>query len=190
MKILWTGSDVMYMLRYPPFTSIGFKLKIFVMRIMVKLMSPFIQEHYVVSENLKDGLYLFGIKNVKVDQTILLHINIYDKVKHNGINVYYYLPCGKNNTKFIEWLYGYDIIQYAMIKFPEYNWIRLDGSADMSEVFPIMDFYVRPNRHDGRARLRLECEINKIPYYWSQENPDLEKLCETLTQAVDNKNVY
>ena len=190
MKILWTGSDVMYMLRYPPFTSIGFKLKIFVMRIMVKLMSPFIQEHYAVSENLKDELYLFGIKNVKVDQTILLHRNIYDKVKHNGINVYYYLPCGKNNTKFIEWLYGYDIIQYAMIKFPEYNWIRLDGSADMSEVFPIMDFYVRPNRHDGRARLRLECEINKIPYYWSQENPDLEKLCETLTQAVDNKNVY
>ena len=182
MIVLWTGTDTMLLLKYPPFISIGFKLKIFAMRIMVKLMSPFIQEHVVVSDNLKDELNMFGITNVKPFESILVKTDNYGKQEHDGVNVYYYLPKGKKNTKFIEWLYGYDIIQKAMIRFPEYNWVRLDGSADMSKEFPVMDFYARPNRHDGCARLKMECEYNNVPYYWSQENPNLEELCEKLRQ--------
>jgi len=185
MKILWTGSDTMYLVRYPPFIRFRFKVKIFVMRIVVRLMLPFVQEHYINHEILRKDLSRFGILKVKVNDWNKHNSNLgypepFEKRKHDGVNVYYYLPSGKNNTKFIEWLYGYDIIKKAIVLFPQYNWVRLDGTNDMSKEFPIMDFYVRPNRHDASSRLSRECEINSIQYYWSQENPDMEELCKRL----------
>ena len=124
----------------------------------------------------------FGIYNIKILHDPLLHPTAYGKKKHKGFNVYYFFPKGKKNPKFIEWLYGYDVIQELQKRITNVNWIRLDGSNDMSKGFPIMDFYIRPNRHDGASRLRQECEINNIPYYWSQENPDIEEICKLLKQ--------
>jgi len=154
---------------------------------MVKLILPFVQEHYIDHDNLRKDLNKFGIYNIKVHNDHLQHPIPYTKKAHKGFNVYYFLPAGKKNIKFIEWLYGYDIIQVLMKQIDNVNWIRLDGSNNMSKEFPIMDFYIRPNRHDGASRLKQECEINNIPYYWSYENPNMENIIELIENEFNNK---
>ena len=188
MKILWTGSDVMYLLRYPPFISFGFKLKIFCMRIVVKMILPFVQEHYANSQHLIGELEQFGISNIKPYNSELKHPNKYPKKKHDGINIYYYRPYGKKNPDFIDWLYGYDIIVKLGTRYQQFCWIRLNGLEDMEKVFPIMDFYVRPNRHDGSSRLRRECEINDIPYYWSHESPCFDDICAVIEKLFGDED--
>ena len=46
------------------------------------------------------------------------------------------------------------------------NWIVVDGTQDMAKVYPIVDFYYRPTRHDGSPYMIRECRANNIPYYW------------------------
>ena len=72
-------------------------------------------------------------------------------------------------------LAGYDIyliLRYALSGLV--NWIVVNGSSDMSKIYPIVDFYLRPNRHDGMPCMVRECLENLIPYYWSFEKPDIQ----------------
>jgi hypothetical protein len=62
------------------------------------------------------------------------------------------------------------------------NFIKVDGSQDMSKIYPITDFYLRPNRHDGSSRMIRECEINEIPYYHSTKKPDIFDITVKLKQ--------
>lgn len=188
MKLLWTGTDVYLQNNYPYKSGLKFKIRTFFERIMVKLFEPFIQEHYVVSEHLIPELSKHAKKPIKVrydfaDSSVPTNeclacsrINwIYPKTPHEGFNVLYYRP-KKKNQKFIDWLYGYDIIEKLKSHYSSINFIEVDGSQDMFEIFPIVDFYLRPNRHDGNPRLIVECENNKIPFYWSKGDPDIVEI--------------
>ncbi len=105
----------------------------------------------------------------------------YKKKDHAGFNVLFYHPKNKPQ-RFTDWLYGYDIIWKLIIQPPLKNLsvYEVDGSEDMSEIFPVIDFCVRPNRHDGNPRMIRECEIQGIPYYWTTSNPSFEDLIELI----------
>jgi hypothetical protein len=43
----------------------------------------------------------------------------------------------------------------------------------MDDIYPLIDFYLRPNRHDGDPRMVRECIENGIPYYHSKSDPSV-----------------
>ena len=136
-------------------------------------MLDFIVDEYQVDHAvLISDLRKFGIKGrIKVTPAELWYTEPLEKQAHAGFNVLYYWSGDKNNPKLWRWIYGYDIYLELKSRLPFVNFILVDGTQDMTQVFPIIDFYLRPNRHDGSARLRRECEIQNIPYYWSQSDP-------------------
>ncbi len=184
MKVIWTGSDSLFLIMYPPGTRFRFRLKIFVMRRFTKILDYFAEEHYVDSPNLKDNLLKFGIKKpIKIVPDNLKYSTPVKKKKHNDFNILYYYPSHrKKNVEFVKWLYGYDIYSKIKQRLHGVNWIVVDGKQDMSKIFPIIDFYLRPNRHDGASRLRQECELNNIPYYWTQSNPSVNDAIEEINK--------
>ncbi len=150
----------------------------------MRLINLFIQEHYVDHKLLGFHLQEFGFKQpIFIHQDSLWHPRPYPKREHAGFNILYYYPRNKKNKHFIDWLYGRDIYLELKQRLDGINWIVVDGSFDMREVFPIVDFYLRPTRHDGSSRLRRECEINKIPLYWSQQDPDIEEIIEEIEKC-------
>ena len=168
MKLVWTGTDVLYQLQYPPYIRFRFKVKIFFERIITRLIQPFLEGNSAVSENLKEELEGLGYKKITVSQIPAVYNKKYPKVKHEGYNVLYYIPKGKKNQKFIEWLYGWDLMLGYKTLNPTHNIIEVNGdsSVDMSKIYPIIDLYYRPTRHDGMPRMILECKIQEIPYIW------------------------
>ena len=178
MDLVWVGTDVLFMNKYPKGTRYRFRIKIFAFRVLVKILDRFfICRNWVVSDHLSEEL------NLK-RPTMLIeyprsspdyqHLQKYPKAKHEGFNVVYYFPGGRKNPKFFQWLYGWDI--YSLIKKHfdhKINWIIVDGSHDMSKIYPVTDFLLRCNRHDGMPMMVRECQANKIPYYWSKENPSI-----------------
>ena len=169
MKLMWTGSDVLYQLQYPPFIRFRFKVKIFFERIITRLIQPFLECNVAVSDNLERELRELGYKNIKVHPDPVKYLKKYPKIAHEGYNVLYYIPKGKKNQKFIEWLYGWDLmLEYKALN-STHNIIVVNGDADMSKIYPIIDLYYRPTRHDGMPRMILECRMQEIEYYWSYD---------------------
>ena len=172
MKLVWTGSDVLYQLQYPPFIRFRFRVKIFFERIITRLIQPFLECNVAVSDNLERELRELGYKNIKVHPDpcsllcgqcdLTLHKGKHKKIKHEGYNVLYYIPKGKKNQKFIEWLYGWDLMLGYKTLNPTHNIIEVNGDSDMSKIYPIIDLYYRPTRHDGMPRMILECKIQEI----------------------------
>ena len=110
----------------------------------------------------------------------------YGKKKHDGFNILLYMPASKNK-EFTHWLYGYDIYETLRDALgSRVNWIIVDGSQDMSGIYPIVDFYFRPNRHDGWPYMVQECIKNNIPYYWSKSDPDADKVYYHLMTYLDD----
>ena len=181
MDLFWTGTDVFFMNQYGDI-RFRFKVKIFIFRVLARVLDKwFTGRNWVISDHLGPELSL-----TKPTMTYEPPLNLikYPKVEHDTFNILYYFP-KKKNRKFIEWLYGYDI--YITLK--EYfgdrvNWILVDGSEDMSIIYPITDFYLRPNRHDGRPYMILECVANDIPYYWSRENPSITDAQQHIFRTV------
>ena len=169
MNLMWTGSDVLFLETYPPGTRFLFRVKIFFHRIAVRMIQPFLEVNYVVNERLKDKLEARGFRKMEVfdNKTRVLHATKYEKQQHEGFNVLYYIPVGKRNQKFIDWLYGWDRLQEYRIKNPKHNIVMVHGDSDMSKIYPIIDFYYRPTRHDGMSRIILECKIQEIPFDWT-----------------------
>lgn len=179
MKSLWTGSDVLFLNTYPPSRKIKY-IYMFCFRIYARILDFFVQEHYVVSHHLVKELKKFGFrKQIKILVDPPLFNEKVEKIKHDSFNILYYLP-KTNNQIFTDWLYGADIIEEVKTVFPKLNFIRVDGSQRIKEFYQITDFYLRPNRHDGNPRMIMECIINGIPYYWSYENPNKEKIIEEI----------
>jgi len=173
MNLTWTGTDVLFQLQYPPYIRFRFKVKIFFERIIARLIQPFIEIHIAVSEGLKKELESIGYKNIIVRPDPVKY-GALEKVEHEGFNVLYYIPKGKKNQKFIEWLYGWDMwLEYQRsVEGTErgHKFIEVHGDADMSKIYPIVDFYFRPTRHDGDPMMVRECKLNNIPYYWRCED--------------------
>ena len=203
MKILWTGSDVLYATKFVKHSKKSKYIYMFCFRVFAKLADIFCEQHYVVSKHLISELKPLKLKkkiSVLVDPP--LHPKKYKKIPHEGFNVLYYRGLG-DNQKFKDWVYGKDIVDkirgasfpgycecslsslrtYTPLLYFKINVIEVNGKSDMSKIYPIIDFMVRPNRHDGNPRMVMECEINDIPYYWSKENPDINEITKQINEA-------
>lgn len=185
---MWTGSDVLFATKFLKHSR---KIKWFymlAMRIYAKVSDFMVQEHYVVSEHLIEELKPLKLKkriSVLIDPPE--NLKLYKKKKHKGFNILYYRTKG-NNQIFNDWVYGYDIIN-EIKKIEGVHVIEINGDADMSEIYPIIDFYARPNRHDGMPRMVIECKYNDIPYYWSKSDPSIYDLKEAIFKVLNNESI-
>jgi len=183
----WTGTDALKLVMYPPNNNQFLKnCTVFFYRIFWKFAWKYFH-HYAVSINLKHKLVKFGIPPEKI-KIEAMHPEYFDirKKPHKGFNVLYYRPYPNRgffgpNQKLKDWLYGYDIIQAIKPKLPFVNWIEVRGDSDMRKIYPVVDLYIRPNRHDGMPRMVLECIRYKIPYYW-ELNVSEDKLIEFIKE--------
>ena len=183
MKLLWTGTDSLMLLdvsRQP------LKKKIYwiIFRVLARIIDVFADEHYCDSENVADNVRKFGMKKkISVVPDKLNHTDKYPKIDHDGFNVIYYLPNCNKDKKFKEWLYGYDVFKKISSTMPYVNFVILDGTNNMEEIYPLTDFYLRPNRHDGASRMVQECKIQQIPYYHSVTDPNFEEAIKSINEA-------
>ena len=171
MNITWTGTDSLMLidLSKRDWTKRPYWL---VFRIIARFIDLYCQSHIAVNQQVKDNLVRFGMRRkITIKENPVLHPIKYPKIKHDGFNILYYFPRGAMDLNFLKWLYGYDIFKDIQNSNQEYNFIVVDGSQDMSEIYPIVDFCIRPNRHDGSPRMIRECIINDIPFYHSITNP-------------------
>ena len=185
MRLLWTGTDALMMidiskrkLRKKPFWL--------VMRLVIKFLDwVHVEGHLTNATWIKEELQRFGLKKpIDIMMTPLKHTTAYPKKKHEGINVLYYKP-PRGDLKWRDWLYGIDLIDRLEEEYKGIvNFIVVDQTQDMAKVFPITDLYIRPNRHDGHSRLIRECDIQKIPYYWTHKDPDYNQLKAKLDKYI------
>ena len=102
----------------------------------------------------------------------------YRKKLHVGFVVMYYHPpkaCLGGET-YIHWVYGIDIIKQVKKVYKDRTndiyFLKVDGSQDMSKIYPVVNYMLRPSRHDGMPRMNIECDNNDIPYYYTEDgNP-------------------
>jgi hypothetical protein len=181
MKLLHTGSDVLFSTRLLGGKNFPTKLSKYIyflgMTIFVKLADLFVECHYVVSEHLINELKPLGLKKkIKILVDPPQSVAGIKRETHDGFNVLYYRGFGANQ-KYNDWVYGYDIAKKVKEFFgDDVNLIEVNGNKNMQKIYPIVDFYLRPNRHDGAPRMIMECEQLGIPYYWSKENPDINSI--------------
>lgn len=176
----WMGTDALTLHRKPP----GFSwLKIHLHQIKMRLLEPAISHHWIVSEVLIKDLEGSGFvrlnKLTKVVKPAKFQ-KVVTKVDHPGFNVLYYHP---SNSQFKRWVYGADTFEQIRNRIQGVNYIIVDGSQDMGEIYPIVDFYLRPSRHDGNPEMIRECQRNNIPYYWSGDTGEIE--IEKIIQLIE-----
>lgn len=169
----WMGTDVLKLTTYPP-GKFTWRFRIFAERLLWKILEPLIDRHFIVHPRLSKCLIDFGISerkiSVKIDKGICNYcLKPCTKKPHTGFNVAYYYPGDGGNVKYKRWVYGMDIIDELIKKYPNLNWIHLDGNKDMCEIYPVLDAYIRPSKHDGFPRIVLECVYHNIPYYWDEK---------------------
>lgn len=172
MKLIWTGTDSLLLNRFPrqyPLRKLPYVL---FLRLIARLSDFIAEENYACGELTEKNVKKFGLHRVKRFCDTLLCGDIVEKKPHEGFNILYYCP--KVDNKWNRWLYGYDIYLGLKAWFPNLNFIRVDGCQDMKEIYPIVDLFIRPNRHDGHPRMIDECKLNGIPYIWTKENPSFD----------------
>ncbi|HEX9653128.1 MAG TPA: hypothetical protein VGA99_05415 [bacterium] len=174
----WMGTDALTMWFTPPGKS---SLMVAVHRIKMRILDFFIAHHWVVSPRLLADLQKSKLNLSKV--AIAVHPPKYHapikKDHHQGFNILYYDPA---EGKYSNWVYGIDIIDEIKDKLANVNWIRVDGRQNMKEIFPVVDLYIRPSRHDGAPRILLECAINCIPVIYSEDgHPNADDFVAKIT---------
>ena len=193
MKLLWTGSDVLFATR--PIGGKKFPTKkskwIYFIGCMIfaKIADLFVEYHYVVSNHLIEELKPLKFKkNIKILIDPPKSFPNIKKKPHDGFNVLYY-RCLGTNMPFKNWVYGYDIISKVKWHFktnPDIHFIEVNGNSDMNEIYAITNVYCRCCRHDGAPRMIMECEQLGIPYYWSKENPDFLDIINFIEKEYKN----
>jgi hypothetical protein len=188
MKIVWTGTDALMMHDSLKRWKLRKKLFWLSVRLIVRLLDLlYVEKHLTNAPWIKKELEDFGLKkSIEIFMTPLKYNEPFPKREHDTVNVLYYKPPRKY-VKFRDWLYGIDLINRLIEEYKgKVNFIEVDQSFDMKDIFPIVDLYIRPNRHDGYSRLIRECDIQGIPYYWSYENPSYTKMKEVLDEVIKN----
>lgn len=181
MNLTWTGSDVLYCTRYPKHSKKSKYLYMFGMRVFARLADIFCQKHIVVSEHLIEELKPLKLKKpIEVRENPVMYGKVRKK-KHNGFNILYYRGIG-SNQKFKDWVYGYDLIKKLKAEH-DVNIIEANGHLNMDLVYPIIDFMIRPNRHDGNPRMIRECKINDIPFYHTYKDPSYADMVSAIKKA-------
>ena len=185
------------MITYPP-GELKWYVRIFFRRCLHKYFDMFFKEHFVLSAMMKRRLVDAGMDGKKI-RIVGLEIRPLDieRIRHRGFNVVYYTPTSKpgvfgrtKNKKYKDWVYGVDIIKKVTSAMQEVNFIKVDGSADMSKVYAIADMVIRPNRSDGSnpPRMILECSSLGIPYYWdSKFKPSAGETIKAIKREIHEK---
>lgn len=190
LLLKFVGTDAFLMQAFIPGMGWKWKLKILAKRILVKFLDRyFVQEYIIDHGNLGDYLRRAGLKKpARVFSDPVKHPRPYTRKKHDGFNVVYYDPSGrKKNKEAIRWIYGIDLIEGLKKELPYINFIAIDGTHDMAKIWPIADFYLRPNRTDGASRLRQEAVINGVPFYWSYEFPEIDEAKRDIIWLFNNR---
>jgi hypothetical protein len=160
-------------------------------RLFIRLSAFCVEEYCVVHSHLLPELRRFGIKkSIRILPHPLNHTQKYEKTEHKGFNILNYCPVGKEE-KWNKWIYGYDIYKQVKDyyqKDTDINFIRSYGQYDLEVTYPVIDFMLRPNRHDGDARMIGEAQIQCIPFYWSYENPCFDDIIKKIEYARSRTN--
>lgn len=190
IALRFVGTDAFLMHDFIPGMSWKWRMKTRFLRLWYQFLNIWIDTIYVDHWVLVDYLRIGGIDGTFIEAPDpIWHPVPEDKLPHEGINVLYYDPSDrKNNPEAIRWIYGIDLIEKAMDDFPNVHWIKVDGTADMTKVWPVVDIYVRPNRTDGRSRMAEEAKIRQIPTYHTRFTSDYTYLKEFLNEAIKAKS--
>lgn len=172
MKIIWQGSDSLLLVRFPPQLTWRDYIYAIKLRIIAKIVDRVAQAHYSCGPLVTRNLKRFGVRKPIVYYEDSINTTPIVKKSHEGFNVLYYFP--KERTKFREWIYGWDVFCAIRDKLPYINFIIVDGTHNMNEVYPIVDLMIRPCNHDGHSRMIRECILHHIPYAYTMENPDTD----------------
>jgi hypothetical protein len=164
----WHGTDALKLVMYPPTNNKLWHFRIFLHRIFWHIMHRFFDYHYVYNSNLAEALKEFGIKNIEIKELPYKKIRC-DRKEHNVFTVLFYIPIDKKNQKFKNWIYGKE---YFEILKKHFNVLLIDGTYDMSLVFPVIDCFVKVNRtkYNSLNRIGHECLFNNIPVYELNNN--------------------
>ena len=196
-KIAWfIGTDAMTLTENPPGNKIWY-VKLFFYRIKWKILMGLFDNFWIVNKSLEKYLIDFGIPKEKIEVQIDKpnYPKPIRKAAHTGFNILYYMPVKAQNLggmKFLKWTYGYDIYinlkVYFGIEYKDIKFIWVDGNYDMNSIYPIIDLYIRPNRHDGEPRMLMECDINSIPYIYSKDGkPNLQYFIDEINKYYGKK---
>jgi len=200
----WLGTDSLTLIKNPPGRWM-WHIKLIFYRLKWRIIHKFFDEHWSVHENLNFYLKKFGIKSkIIVDPAI--YPGSCKKTAHKNFNILYYRPRPVNlgGQKYIDWYYGYDIykkVKEFYAKQSDIVFIETSGILDMSNIYPIVDCYIRPNHWDGMPRMVLECQQKDIPYYWNNKingegylspsfNEVIKFINDEYSQWKENKKVY
>ena len=190
MKLSWSGSDVLRLTNRRREKLLKRPYWI-IFRLLVRFLDQtMIAGHLTNSELLKRELIEFGFKKpIEIQLTPLKHTEKYKKIPHEEFNVLYYMP-HKSDLKWRDWLYGIDLITKLEGQYSSpVQFISVSGKDDMRHLYPRIDMYLRPNRHDGNSRMVRECIIQGIPYYWSDENPSYDEMKKQLDHEITKKEI-
>ena len=187
MELKLQAFETYSLLCYPPYARFRWKLKILLYRIIMRILdSVFVTGYSVTSENVKNNLVQWGTKReIAINPLPIIEVEI-KKVKHNSFNILYYMPTSYKSLKFAKWQYGYDIMLIAKRELSKKNikWMIIDGTSEMTNIYPITDFVVRCNRWDGNSRMIREAIKYQIPYYYSQEKPNSNALIKAIVTVL------
>lgn len=172
----WTGTDALKLHMYPPGKFI-WRFRIFGERLFWRTFHSWFDQHWVNTPKLIPYLTGIGIPEEKIK-----HVEVpwekkryLKREQHEGFelfNVLFYVAKSHDgNQKYKDWIYGRKIYngllarQYAS----PFRLIFADGSANMDEVFPFTDAYIKVMRHPGsdKNRIAKQCEYNKIPVFYT-----------------------
>lgn len=175
----WVGSDVLLLRMFPPGRG---KLSVLKHRLKTWLAEPFIGEHWVYGEQLfKEFKQVWGSRKASF-RLCRAPIEPIVRVPSETVNIAYYHP---RDDVFSRWVYGIDLVDLLVKKFPQVNWIKLDGTLNPKYFFQSLTAYVRPSRNDGLPRTVEECKIHGIPYYWSSNrNPNIDEMCKFVESLL------
>jgi len=191
MKLIsfFIGTDVLLISRWNFSCRLYKRLYQIYIRVRTRLLDPFVDEYWVPHPDLVYELRSAGItKPIKIKSLDLKYLEKIEKIEHDTFNILFYWPGDRGNAKLWRWIYGYDVFLEIKKRLgTKVWWIIVHGEADLKGVFPIVDFYLRVNRHDGYSRLIDECDIQEIPYYWSRTEPDIDKALSAIEETIKEK---
>lgn len=176
----WIGSDVLLLRMFPPGRG---KLSVLKHRLKTGLTEPFIDEHWVYGAQLfKEFKQVWSGRKASL-RLCRAPIESVVKVPSESVNIAYYHP---RDDEFSRWVYGVDLIELLIQRFPQVNWVKLDGTLNPKYFFQSLSAYLRPSRSDGHPRLVAECRENSIPVYWSENRkPNLEEMQKFVESLFD-----
>ena len=179
MKLIsfFIGTDALLISRWNFPCRLHRRLYQIYFRIRTWALDFFVDEYWVPHADLEYELRSAGItKPIKIRKLDLKYREKIEKIEHDTFNILFYWHGDRGNAKLWRWIYGYDVFLEIKRRLGEkVYWVVVNGEAPMVAVFPVVDFYLRVNRHDGYSRLIDECGIQEIPYYWSRTEPDAEE---------------